>query len=105
MGADSSRPALTPFTVRSVSSVRDLPSVGGPGGLGGDVGIVRRLSARGVPTYLERADAPDGGPHLIVVERLARSPGISDEQAEEWVRDARLASELEHENVLRTRAI
>jgi hypothetical protein len=82
-----------------------LPNVAGAGGLGGDVGIVRRLSPRGVPTFLEKAEAPDGGTRLIVVERLARGGGISDELAEDWLRDARLATEIEHDNVLCARTI
>src|SRR5262249_52893185 len=48
---------------------------------------------------------PDGRPHLIVVERFARGADITDEQADDWVREARLAAELQHENVVRARAI
>src|SRR5205823_6573740 len=48
---------------------------------------------------------PNGKPCLVVVERLPRDAGSSDEEAAEYVRDARAAASLQHANVVRARAI
>ncbi len=68
-------------------------------------GAVRRLASRDVPTYLEKVQEPGGGPRLIIVERLMRRDTISDEQAAEYVRDARAAAPLDHPNMVRVRGV
>jgi hypothetical protein len=68
-------------------------------------GVVRRLSPRDVPTYLEQVPATSGTPHLIVVERFSRSAAVTDRQAAEYVAAARAACVLEHPYVVRARAI
>jgi serine/threonine protein kinase len=82
-----------------------LPNVAEVTDFGADVGVVRRLSVGSVPTYLERVLTPEGQPHFIVVERFARDLWTTDDEAEQWIHEARLALDLEHENVLRARAI
>jgi len=66
--------------------------------------LVRKLGSARVPTYLERVLTEDGEHRFVVVERVSRGP-MTEEEACESVRDARMAAALEHPNVVRTRAI
>ncbi|HEX9297221.1 MAG TPA: protein kinase, partial [Polyangiaceae bacterium] len=75
------------------------------GALGETPRIVRQLSSTVVPTYVEQIPGPDGGPLLVVVERVARTSGMTDEQAAEYVSAAEAATQLDHPNVVRARAI
>jgi hypothetical protein len=95
------------FTVyrRNVGVVGELPNVAEGSDLGTEVGVVRRLSSRGVPTYLELIEASDGSSDLVVVERFERRPEVTDEEVDAWMRDARLVAELEHDNVVRAHSI
>ncbi len=67
--------------------------------------VVREIGARAVPTYLAIAAVPGGRGQLVVVERLARSGGLSDEDAAASVRVARAVAMLEHPNVVRVRDV
>jgi hypothetical protein len=88
-----------------VGVVGELPNVAGASDPGIEVGVVRKLSSRLVPTYLERALDADGRSRLVVVERIERGSDVGDEEADAWVRDARLVAELEHDNVVSARSI
>ena len=66
--------------------------------------LVRKLGSARVPTYLERVLTEDGEHRFVVVERVSRG-AMTEEEASESVRDARMAAALEHPNVVRTRAI
>ncbi len=47
----------------------------------------------------------DGGNHLFVIERLARGGRVGDEEAADYIRDARRIAELEHPNIVRVREV
>jgi hypothetical protein len=66
--------------------------------------LLRKLGSAGVPTYLERVLTQDGEHQFVVVERLSRGH-MTEQETAECLRDARMAAELEHPNVVRTRAI
>src|SRR5260370_16115861 len=67
--------------------------------------VLRKVPGRGVPTFIEQVRAPNGTPCLLIVERMARGPEISDKEADAFVSEARAASSLQHANVLRGRAV
>ena len=67
--------------------------------------VLRKVTGRGVPTFIEQVRAPSGTPCLLIVERMARGPEISDKEADAFVSEARAASSLQHVNVLRGRAV
>ena len=67
--------------------------------------VVRELGKRAVPTYLAIATAAGGRGHVVVVERLARGGGVSDEEAAASVRVSRAVAMLEHPNVVRVRDV
>ena len=75
------------------------------------VGVPEQLSRRvsgpwpAAEFLSEQVRAPNGSPCLLVVERMARGPEISDKDADGLVSEARAASSLQHANVLRGRAI
>ena len=65
--------------------------------------LCRKLGNTGAPTYLETILTNDGE-RFVVVERVPRG-AMSDDEAAESVREARIAATLEHPNVVRTRAV
>src|SRR4051812_47278479 len=67
--------------------------------------VVKKISWREVPTFVEQVKAPDGSLATIVAERLPRDANVTDEEAASWIRDARAAAALQHRNVVRGRAI
>lgn len=56
-------------------------------------------------TYAALAERDDAKAQLFVVERLARGGRISDEDAADYIRDARRIAELEHPNIVRVREV
>jgi serine/threonine-protein kinase len=66
--------------------------------------LLRELGSRAVSTFAAMHDADDKN-HLFVIERLARGGSVSDDEAADYIRDARRIAELEHPNILRVREV
>ena len=66
--------------------------------------LLRELGSRVLSTYAALHEQ-DGGNHLFVIERLARGGRVGDEDAADYIRDARRIAELEHPNIVRVREV
>ncbi len=66
--------------------------------------LLRELGSRVLSTFAALHEE-NGGNHLFVVERLARGGRVGDEEAADYIRDARRIAELEHPNIMRVREV
>src|SRR5262249_34543303 len=66
---------------------------------------IRELAPRPVPAWAAQETLPDGRRRLVVVQRVVSGRDFQPHQIEDWVRDARYLTSVEHPNVVRIRDV
>lgn len=67
--------------------------------------LIRELGSAAVPIWAALDSPPNARARLVLVQRLSRGGPHGDAEIDEWARDARRLSTLEHPNIARVREV